>query len=630
MSDSFEKAIEDFFNKFDVDRDGHITTSELVQMMELLRKEAGLTDSSFQAPEKAANLVLKALDSNENDTIELNEFVAWVRKGISLTTQKRVKFAKSAPERADLVMFIDAIERSIPQAAIEHAVNRMFEDYDIDGNGHIDLDELTAMIVELGTIHNRGLPSIDATRDSAKLAMKALDTDTNGTVEKEEFVEWIKKGLTMSVGQREAFAKKGSDRKGLVYFLEACELELKKIATSKQTGNDNSTKVEPINPHGRVAEESPAVGQKAGREQQYQRLLHAIFMNYDNDGDLYINLDELIVLLHDTITRYSNDPKDKKFSKEQLKEPAKQVMDILDSDKNGKLDEDEFVNWVNEGMTMAEGKRNAFGRKSPARALLVRFLECIEIWMEELRPVESAVHKIFQDYDLDEDGHITEAELQAMMTEITGEMGDHQASIVASSKIMKIFDADGNGLLEEDEFYAWVRKGTELSGDERKAFGASSDAKQRMVQLLNQIEQMAKNKDLDPVKLAIRNLFQKYDVDGDGHIDIDEFAAMMTEIMMSTDQLEGTDIVADHQKSVQCADKVMKMLDTNQNNTLEEDEFMGWIEKGRGMSDKARAKFRKKNAVNEHMIRFLASVEKTIGLEPPKLAPKGDEVRQAN
>lgn len=57
---------------------------------------------------------------------------------------------------------------------------------------------------------------------------------------------------------------------------------------------------------------------------------------------------------------------------------------------------------------------------------------------------------------------------------------------------------------------------------------------------------------------------------------------------------------------------------------------MGWIEKGRGMSDKARAKFRNKNAVNEHMIRFLASVEKTIGLEPPKLAPKGDEVRQAN
>ena len=213
--------------------------------------------------------------------------------------------------------------------------------------------------------------------------------------------------------------------------------------------------------------------------------------------------------------------------------------------------------------------------------------------MEQLRPIES-VHKVFSDYDLDEDGHITESELQAMMTEVTGEMLDHQSSIVAASKIMKIFDVDGNGMLEEDEFYAWVRKGTELSAADRKAFAESSDAKKRMVQLLNKIEQMAKEKDLDPIKLAIRNLFQKYDVDGDGHIDVDEFAAMMTELLMSTNTLPGDDVVADHQKSVQCADKVMKLLDTNENNLLEEEEFMGWIEKGRSMSQKRRENIVKK------------------------------------
>ena len=60
---------------------------------------------------------------------------------------------------------------------------------------------------------------------------------------------------------------------------------------------------------------------------------------------------------------------------------------------------------------------------------------------------------------------------------------------------------------------------------------------------------------------------------------MDEFAAMMTELLMSTNTLPGDDVVADHQKSVQCADKVMKMLDTNQNNLLEEEEFLGWIEK---------------------------------------------------
>ena len=83
-------------------------------------------------------------------------------------------------------------------------------------------------------------------------------------------------------------------------------------------------------PGGRELHEN-AVGQKAGREQQYQRLLHAIFMNFDSDGDLYINLDELVNLLHETITRYAKDEKDKKYSREHLRESAQQVMDILDS-----------------------------------------------------------------------------------------------------------------------------------------------------------------------------------------------------------------------------------------------------------------------------------------------------------
>ena len=39
-------------------------------------------------------------------------------------------------------------------------------------------------------------------------------------------------------------------------------------------------------------------------------------MNFDSDGDLYINLDELVNLLHETITRYAKDEKDKKYSHE--------------------------------------------------------------------------------------------------------------------------------------------------------------------------------------------------------------------------------------------------------------------------------------------------------------------------
>ena len=609
---SFADAVTDFFNKFDTDRDGHITIDELATMMDLLRKDAGMEE--LKAPRKAAELVLKALDSNANGMIELGEFVAWTKKGITLTMEKRQKFAKSAPERADLIVFITALEKQIPSATVESVVNRMFEEYDIDGNGHIDLDELVAMMVELGTMHNRGVTSMEMTRDSAKLAMQALDEDKNGTIEKMEFVDWIRKGLTMTLDQRNAFMKKGADRKTLIYFLEACELEMQKSLAGLDLKKE--TKVT-----GPAA--GPAVGQKAGRKEQYQRLLHSIFMNYDNDGDLFINKKELVVMMSETIKQHGS----VSISLESVELAAEDVMKVLDTDKNGKLDEAEFVAWVNEGMAMPKAKRETFAKKSAARAMLVRFLEGMEKWMNGLKPLESAVHSTFADYDIDEDGHITEAELQAMLTEVTGQMGDHAASIEASHKIMQMFDIDGNGLLEEDEFYAWVRKGHELNKEQRAAFASKGPAKKRMLELLSKLETIAETQDLDPVKLSVRNLFQKYDVDSDRHVDVDELGAMMTELMM----VHQTGVKLDHDLSMKTADKVLKMLDSNKNGKLEETEFMDWIVKGQKMSSKAREKFAAKNAINAHMVQFLDAVEKELKLERP-ITPdsKGDEIRPAN
>ena len=80
--------------------------------------------------------------------------------------------------------------------------------------------------------------------------------------------------------------------------------------------------------------------------------------------------------------------------------------------------------------------------------------------------------------------------------------------------------------------------------------------------------------------------------------------------------------------SIKTAQKVLGMLDLNKNGVLEETEFMDWIEKGRLMSEKAREKFKKKNAINAHMVSFLLAVEKELNLTTPESLPeKGDETR---
>ena len=85
-------------------------------------------------------------------------------------------------------------------------------------------------------------------------------------------------------------------------------------------------------------------------------------------------------------------------------------MDILDSDKNGKLDEDEFVNWVNEGMVCQ--KQNVSLSQKIQRSTLLMLSDMHGGVDGAASPIESAVHKVFADYDLDEDGHITESEFK--------------------------------------------------------------------------------------------------------------------------------------------------------------------------------------------------------------------------
>jgi Ca2+-binding EF-hand superfamily protein len=63
---------------------------------------------------------------------------------------------------------------------------KLYHQYDIDGDGHIDERELWAMLTEV--IIASGIGKEGFTEEDAKTVMAALDEDGNGTVEKAELV----------------------------------------------------------------------------------------------------------------------------------------------------------------------------------------------------------------------------------------------------------------------------------------------------------------------------------------------------------------------------------------------------------------------------------------------------------
>ena len=97
--------------------------------------------------------------------------------------------------------------------AMECKLRSMFRRFDLDGDGHISINEVEAMIRSLTDGAGLGSPDWDKARqvspqEDAEFIVEALDEDKNGQIEEEEWVGWIKLGLSREIKTRKEYAKK--------------------------------------------------------------------------------------------------------------------------------------------------------------------------------------------------------------------------------------------------------------------------------------------------------------------------------------------------------------------------------------------------------------------------------------
>jgi Ca2+-binding EF-hand superfamily protein len=173
---------------------------------------------------------------------------------------------------------------------------------------------------------------------------------------------------------------------------------------------------------------------------------------------------------------------------------------------------------------------------------------------------------VFDAVDDDGSGELDEGELKTILNNKGVFLSDEKLS-----EVFKQVDADGGGTIDVEEFSNWLRGDDVLAAQlrERMDVGTSRDVGQK--------EEISEDLPLvDQIKLKLRalqpdndwdNLFDYYDMDGDGTIDVNEFTIILRRDLGMRRVHIGDDEIA----------AVFQGMDADGGGDVDAEEFAAWV-----------------------------------------------------
>ena len=111
----------------------------------------------------------------------------------------------------------------IKMAELRNVLRRLFVNFDLDSNGSIDADEVQQLLISVMSHADSEIEPF--TKQETLQVLAALDRDQNGTVDEDEWVDWMLEGLCSNVEEREKALATDTQSMGrkLASVLEAVE-----------------------------------------------------------------------------------------------------------------------------------------------------------------------------------------------------------------------------------------------------------------------------------------------------------------------------------------------------------------------------------------------------------------------
>lgn len=176
---TFDEKLEVLFNIYDTDKQGGISRAEMYSLLENMSALA--SDNEKLGDEEIVRLVglaFKEMDLNFDDMISLDECKAAVLKDPSVLKRYFYDFFPIDEEQ------IKAAEKVKEQKKEE--MKQLFEQFDKDSSGSIDVKELAALFQHLGVAANKGTEEL---QKYCERQLSLADANDDGVLGFEEFLK---------------------------------------------------------------------------------------------------------------------------------------------------------------------------------------------------------------------------------------------------------------------------------------------------------------------------------------------------------------------------------------------------------------------------------------------------------
>ena len=353
-------------------KEGHMYPKDIQNMITTLSEQH--PEIMFvNCKDETANILVAALDEDQNGTIEMEEFVSWLISGMSKSKDHRLKFSKKGEKFSLLIQFMESVmevakkmtrdemfnkskeskrmdddleemredEPSVgPKYIASNAEKRaacraIFHQVDSDMSGYIDAEELVQLLTKL--MDDLKLESINTqheiTLEEAEYFIDSMDSDGNMLIDCDEFVNFMVIGMSASNDQKIIFRERSSLHEKLALLI------------------DGLSQVTEMRSHS----------------------LQAMYDKYEDKNAGGLTTDTLFQLFSeahtDEVHRYDD---------------VQQFFQIMDEDRNGAIDREEWCSYLLYGMSMPDEWRQQFGSKSPMHAKIAAVVRLCLLRTEEL------------------------------------------------------------------------------------------------------------------------------------------------------------------------------------------------------------------------------------------------------